>query len=158
MKAKGLMCLMAAVILLATAGVVCAADEEERQRLLERTPRLNYQLLNYSWLRCRQWQHFHGRFQHVHWLILGDVNTTGRSNTFFGYAAGQCEQHGQIPTHPLADLPGNLEHNPARITSFSGFGAGLQPNTGSNKLYIDNCYGGAPCTSPFIYGDFDNRL
>ena len=33
--------------------------------------------------------------------------------------------------------------------------------TGSNKLYIDNCYSkgfGDTCTDPLIYGEFDNRI
>jgi hypothetical protein len=29
---------------------------------------------------------------------------------------------------------------------------------GSNRLYIDNCYTGGSCTSPFIYGDFANNV
>src|SRR5690606_38609741 len=30
--------------------------------------------------------------------------------------------------------------------------------TGSHKLYIDNCGSGGYCTQPLIYGEFDNRL
>jgi hypothetical protein len=36
-----------------------------------------------------------------------------------------------------------------------GLQAGYK-ETGSNKLYIDNCFTGGNCTSPLIYGEFDN--
>jgi hypothetical protein len=40
---------------------------------------------------------------------------------------------------------------------FLGYSAGFA-ETGSNKLYIDNCLSGYPCTDPLIYGEFDNRI
>ena len=67
----------------------------------------------------------------------GFSNTTGNMNTFLGRDAG------------LINTAGNRN-------VFLGYGAGLN-ETGSNKLYIDNCFGGV-CTSPLIYGEFDNHL
>jgi hypothetical protein len=68
----------------------------------------------------------------------GTFNTTGFYNTFLGFKAGYANQTGY----------NNV---------FLGFAAGYS-ETGSNKLYLDNCLSGAPCTSPLIYGEFDNHL
>jgi hypothetical protein len=68
----------------------------------------------------------------------GSSNTTGGNNTYMGFEAGYSDIIGA----------GNV---------FLGFEAGYT-ETGSNKLYIDNCYtGGGSCTSPLIYGEFDTR-
>lgn len=68
----------------------------------------------------------------------GYTNSSGSANSFFGYQAGY--------TNSLGD--GNV---------FIGNGAGYS-ETLSNKLYIDNCYTGGLCTSPFIKGDFSTSL
>jgi hypothetical protein len=39
---------------------------------------------------------------------------------------------------------------------FLGNAAGYS-ETGSDRLYIDSCLTGIPCTSPLIYGEFDNH-
>jgi hypothetical protein len=68
----------------------------------------------------------------------GMQNTTGSGNSFFGYLAGYANTEGH----------GNV---------FLGVKAGYH-ETGSDKLYIDNCYtGGSSCTQPFIKGDFAAR-
>ena len=64
-------------------------------------------------------------------------NTTGYYNTFLGYAAGYSNTTGS----------GNV---------FIGYAAGYN-ETGSDKLYIDNCLNGY-CSFPLIYGEFDNHL
>jgi hypothetical protein len=70
------------------------------------------------------------------------VNTgkgnAGSDNSFLGTNAGY--------TNSIGD--GNV---------FIGKGAGYS-ETLSNKLYIDNCYTGGLCTSPFIKGDFSTSL
>jgi len=68
----------------------------------------------------------------------GDGNTTGSGNTFIGENTGLLSTTGN----------GNI---------FLGNAAG-RSETGSNRLYIDNCFtGGGLCTSPLIYGEFDTR-
>jgi hypothetical protein len=54
---------------------------------------------------------------------------------------------------PLAGYANTTGHD----SVFLGFYAGYS-ETGSNKLYIDNCYNSDDCASPFIYGEFDNHL
>lgn len=84
----------------------------------------------------------------------GTANTTGNFNIFLGYVAGYLNTTGSNNTF-LGNTAGY-----SNITGsgnvFIGYAAG-QSETGSNKLYIDNCYGSI-CTSPFIYGEFDNHL
>ena len=74
-------------------------------------------------------------------IFLGNAagfsNTTGYYNTFLGYAAGYSNTTGS----------GNV---------FIGYAAGYN-ETGSDKLYIDNCLNGY-CSFPLIYGEFDNHL
>jgi hypothetical protein len=69
----------------------------------------------------------------------GYTNATGTNNTIVGMVAGAA--------YPSWSGSGNV---------FLGFGAG-NSETGSNKLYIDNCQSGGLCNSPFIYGEFDNH-
>jgi hypothetical protein len=68
----------------------------------------------------------------------GYTNTTGYENTFLGSDAGYYNATGH----------GNV---------FLGDSAGFY-ETGSNKLYIDNCMNGGDCAPPFIYGEFDNHV
>jgi hypothetical protein len=70
--------------------------------------------------------------------FAGGENTTGHSNSFIGSRAGSSNTTGSENV-------------------FLGYSAGFS-ETGSHKLYIDNCYsGGSSCTDPFIYGEFDTR-
>jgi len=86
----------------------------------------------------------------------GYLNTTGSLNTFFGNYAGYSNITGSQNTF-LGDYAGFVNITGSHNT-FLGQFAGYS-ETGSNKLYIDNCYsGGTDCTDPFIYGEFDNRL
>jgi hypothetical protein len=68
----------------------------------------------------------------------GYTNTTGSHNTFVGTGAGTMNSTGNYNV-------------------FLGYSAGGS-ETGSNKLYIDNCNTGGNCSSPLIYGEFDNRI
>jgi hypothetical protein len=68
--------------------------------------------------------------------LAGYNNTTGSSNTIVGRSAGYLNSAG---THNV----------------FIGYAAGYA-ETGSNRLYIDNCFNGNFCTAPLIYGEFDN--
>jgi trimeric autotransporter adhesin len=47
-------------------------------------------------------------------------------------------------------------HSTGTGNVFLGYLAGYS-ETGSNKLYIDNCLSGQPCESPFIQGDFSAK-
>jgi len=69
---------------------------------------------------------------------VGQTNTTGNDDTYIGYQAGAANTSGS----------GNV---------FLGFRAGFS-EAGSNKLYIDNCYGRRPCITPLIYGQFDQGM
>jgi hypothetical protein len=71
-------------------------------------------------------------------IYAGHANTTGSYNSYLGSQSGANNVVGS----------GNV---------FVGNAAGYT-ETGSNKLYIDNCMNGSPCTPPFIYGEFDNHL
>ncbi|MDP2110752.1 MAG: tail fiber domain-containing protein [Thiobacillus sp.] len=83
----------------------------------------------------------------------GYNTTTGYNNTFFGRSAGYNTTTGYYNTF-LGNLAGYANTTGSRNV-FIGYLAGYY-ETGSNKLYIDNCYGS--CNSPFIYGEFDNHL
>ena len=100
----------------------------------------------------------------------GNSNTTGYSNTFLGNAAGTSNIGGYENT--FLGMDAGYHNTTGYFNTFLGIHAGSQQHrqrqrlhrlrcgvyeTGSNKLYIDNCYDG-PCTSPFIYGEFDNHL
>ena len=84
----------------------------------------------------------------------GYYNTTGYENTFLGMDAGYHNTTGYFNTF-LGNYAG-FSNTTGSGNVFIGYAAGYS-ETGSNKLYIDNCYDG-PCTSPFIYGEFDNHL
>ncbi len=59
----------------------------------------------------------------------------------------------------LLSLPGQ-ENSTGDGNVYLGASAG-SPETGSQKLYIDNCYlkdGSGLCTVPLIYGEFDTRV
>jgi endosialidase-like protein len=92
-------------------------------------------------------------------LFLGNWagynHTTGEYNTFIGSSAGQNNITGRYNT-AVGGLAGSVNSTGQRNV-FLGWGAGGD-ETGSNKLYIDSCYSGGNCTSPFIYGEFDNHL
>ena len=64
-------------------------------------------------------------------------------------------QHHRLLQHLPREVCRLLQHHRQRNV-FIGSDAGLN-ETGSNKLYIDNCLNGS-CDSPFIYGEFDNHL
>jgi hypothetical protein len=79
--------------------------------------------------------------------------TTGTDNVFLGYAAGYFNTTGMQNTF-VGSYAGYGNHT-GYGNVFLGVLAG-DGETGSNKLYIDNC--GDACTSPLIYGEFDNHL
>jgi hypothetical protein len=85
----------------------------------------------------------------------GYSNTTGTYNTFFGNQAGYSNTIGTLNT--FLGVTAGYSNTIGRSNVFIGLGAGYS-ETGSNKLYIDNCFGGGSCDSPFIYGEFDNHL
>jgi trimeric autotransporter adhesin len=122
----------------------------------------------------------------------GASNTSGYGNTFIGTSAGydNTTGHYNICVGRLAGYSGNGNENVfighetgyhstgdenvfigrrAGFASATGYGnvfigkgAG-SAETGSNRLYIDNCYknSGASeylCEYPLIYGEFDNRI
>jgi hypothetical protein len=84
------------------------------------------------------WSNDGGQFNTALGTYAGFGNTSGSFNTYLGAQSGQKNIGGS----------GNI---------FIGNAAGYT-ETGSNKLYIDNCLNGNPCTPPFIYGEFDNHL
>jgi hypothetical protein len=85
----------------------------------------------------------------------GYSTTIGYENTFLGMQSG----HANTAGYRNVTLGMNAGHS--NSTGFGnvllGFSAGYS-ETGSNKLYIDNCFSGGSCTSPLIYGEFDNHL
>jgi hypothetical protein len=85
----------------------------------------------------------------------GYYNTTGSYNIFLGMDAGQYSTTGSHNSFigPVAGASNTTGDG----NVFLGYAAGLS-ETGSNKLYIDNCYSGASCNDPLIYGEFDNRI
>jgi hypothetical protein len=85
----------------------------------------------------------------------GVNNDSGFQNTFIGYNAGNSNAGGLGNTF-LGDYAG-YSNVSGHHNVFIGNGAGYG-ETSSQRLYIDNCPGGAPCGSPFIYGEFDNHL
>jgi hypothetical protein len=84
----------------------------------------------------------------------GTSNTIGDGNTFMGYDAGTGNTTGDSNT--FVGNGAGTSNTSGSNNVFLGFFAGYS-ETGSNKLYIDNCYGGGSCTSPLIYGEFDTR-
>jgi endosialidase-like protein len=84
----------------------------------------------------------------------GYYNTTGNDNTFIGISAGQSNTTGFFNT--AVGRYAGYSNSTGQRNVFMGYRAGYS-ETGSNKLYIDNCYGDI-CTSPLIYGEFDNHL
>jgi hypothetical protein len=58
-------------------------------------------------------------------------------DTFIGYRAG---------------APNTTGSRNVFLGHFAGF-----RETGSNRLYIDDCCMGSPCNAPFIFGEFDTR-
>jgi hypothetical protein len=110
--------------------------------------------------------------------FIGDAagyhNSSGQYNSFLGYGAGQSNTTSSHNSF-IGYLSGNHNttgHHNSFIGNYSGYsnitgtnnvfigvGAGYN-ETGSNKLYIDNCSNSAtPCTSePLIYGEFDSRM
>ena len=84
--------------------------------------------------------------------------TTGTMDTFVGASAGSANTMGAGNTYVGFDA--GLNNISGTNNVFLGYGAGIS-ETGSNKLYIDNCYytnteGCVPY--PLIYGEFDTRV
>jgi trimeric autotransporter adhesin len=89
--------------------------------------------------------------------LAGNNDAAGSFNTFIGESSGQNNTSGILNTY-IGVASGQL--NPSGSNNvFIGAGAG-NAETGSNKLYIDNCLNPSPsCPSnPLIYGEFDNRI
>ena len=84
----------------------------------------------------------------------GYSNTTGSDNAFLGGYAGYANTTGYYNTF-LGSYAGYY-NTTGSGNVFLGYAAGVS-ETGSNKLYIDNCLDGY-CTSPLIYGEFNNHL
>jgi Chaperone of endosialidase len=84
----------------------------------------------------------------------GYSNTSGYANTFLGFGTGFSTKSGYNNVF-LGDYTG-YSSTTGTGNVFIGYEAGFS-ETGSNKLYIDNCYTGYPCTEPFIKGDFAAR-
>ena len=84
----------------------------------------------------------------------GYSNTTGAGNSFLGAFAGLYNTTGSY--NSFMGARAGYYNTAGTNNVFLGYGAGWG-ETGSNKLYIDNCYSGVDCTEPFIYGEFDTR-
>jgi FtsZ-binding cell division protein ZapB len=173
MKAKSLVCLVAAATLLANAGLVCALDETGTTTTLgagTATSNENESTIVGTYagngdISTGIWNTFIG-------YAAGNVNTEGASNTFIGHAAGVNNTTGSYNTflgngagHTNSEGGGNTfigngaghDNVIGNGNVFIGRGAGFS-QTGSNRLYIDNCYSGGGCTSPLIYGHFQDRF
>jgi trimeric autotransporter adhesin len=85
----------------------------------------------------------------------GQSNTTGDSNSFLGYRSGYSNTTGNY--NSFIGRSAGYSNSEGVRNVFLGYSAGYS-ETGSDKLYIDNCYVGGQCTDPLIYGEFDNRL
>jgi hypothetical protein len=86
----------------------------------------------------------------------GLENSAGGYNTFLGMLSGASNVSGAGNTF-LGDYAG-YSNQTGNTSVFIGNGAGYG-ETQSNRLYIDNCPGGSPCTNtPLIYGEFDSHL
>jgi carbonic anhydrase/acetyltransferase-like protein (isoleucine patch superfamily) len=85
----------------------------------------------------------------------GRYNTTGTSNVFVGDSAGFATDSGTQNTYVGVNT-GNTNTSGAGNV-FLGYYSGFS-ETGSNRLYIDNCYNNAGiCNTPLVYGEFDNH-
>lgn len=102
----------------------------------------------------------------------GDMSTTGSYDTFIGASAGLTNSSGSQNTiigalagynnaagsyNSYLGMSAGYSNNGGSYNVFLGYFAGYNETT-SHKLYIDDCYTGYPCTSPLIYGEFDNRI
>jgi hypothetical protein len=81
-------------------------------------------------------------------------NTVGADNTFVGTDAGFANNSGERNTY-VGSTSGPQAGGGGSGNVFIGFRAGLS-ELASNRLYVDNCFTGGGCTSPLIYGEFDN--
>jgi Chaperone of endosialidase len=84
----------------------------------------------------------------------GSINSTGSDNTFIGHQAGFQNTTGDRNTFSGADA--GLANATGHGNVFLGSQAGYS-ETGSGKLYIDDCWSGPPCSTPLIYGQFDKQ-
>jgi hypothetical protein len=172
MKAKGLVCLVAAVTLLASVGVVCAYDESGTTTTFgagTATTLENYStIVGYAagngdsstgigfntFIGSNAGNiNTSGGFNTFLGQSAGAHNTTGDYNSFVGVSAGASNTTGDYNTF-IGGFAGQNNSIGSRNV-FLGYTAGLD-ETGSNKLYIHNGSGGS--TNPFIYGEFDTRL
>jgi Chaperone of endosialidase len=89
--------------------------------------------------------------------LSAGASNSGSNNSFFGAASGYYNTTGSLNTS-VGRIAGYSNQTGSRNV-FLGYSAGSS-ETGSNKLYIDNCYlsGFGGCTFPFIYGEFDTHL
>jgi hypothetical protein len=81
---------------------------------------------------------------------------SGSSNVFLGFLTGHDNISGNNDTYIGTEAGQNI--NDGNDNVFIGHNAGWSDESGSNKLYIDNCASGGNCTSPLIYGEFDNHI
>jgi hypothetical protein len=86
----------------------------------------------------------------------GYTTSSGTFNTYLGTYTGYYNTTGGFNTFLGGQAGGNNVSGSANV--FIGNAAGYS-ETGSNKLYIDNCHSLVPCDAPLVYGEFDtNRL
>jgi hypothetical protein len=84
----------------------------------------------------------------------GYSNNAGYSNSFFGNGAGNNNTSGHNNT--FIGVTTGFQNTLGSGNVFLGYYAGYS-ETGSNKLYIDNCFTGGNCNLPLIKGDFSGR-
>jgi hypothetical protein len=87
--------------------------------------------------------------------VNAGYSNQGYVNTFIGRSAGFSSTGGTANTY-VGDGAG-YNNTAGNGNVFLGYGAGYS-ESGSQRLYIDNCYISANCDTPFIYGEFDTGL
>ncbi len=101
----------------------------------------------------------------------GFANGTGQYNVFIGLAAGQSNNQGSSNT--FVGRASGVSNTTGSSNTFLGFNSGYSNaigsrnvflgdragcnETGSDMLYIDNCYTGGSCDQPLIKGNFAAR-
>jgi hypothetical protein len=172
MNARGLVCLVAAAALLASAGVVCAYNETGTITTFGEssgnTVGAYSTIVGYAAGNGNSSTGYRNTFIGAY---AGNINTSGTRNTFIGYDAGYANSNGAYNTY-LGNNAG-FSNSSGSSNTFVGYQAGFNNSgsynvflghlagynaAGSNKLYIDNCYSGTCTWPPFIYGEFDNRI
>jgi hypothetical protein len=138
MKTKALLCLTV-MVLAVSCGSAWAATESASNNFFGTNAGLNSQAGGNTFIGGSAGKMSDiGAYNTSLGYTAGQENTAGMGNTFLGTSAGYANQTGSYNV-------------------FVGYSAG-EHETGSQKLYIDNCNVGATCNQPLIYGEFDNRV